>query len=192
MLAAKYGWSPHYEPVSYNPYLPDYYEDMGRWAFNLEIYFLKQRFKDLMEIARSEGPVIQDRTIFEGVYVFAQTNREMGNMDDRDYETYMELFEDMMLVVKYPDLMVYLRSSVPHLVANIQKRGRDYERAIQIDYLKNLNARYEDFIFNKYKGKLLVVDVDNIDFQHNHKDFEQIADRIDARLFGFFSDKAQP
>ena len=188
LLAKHYGWEPKYEAVDYNPYLDDYYKDIPRWSFNLEVYFLKQRFKDLLDIAKSEKTIIQDRSIFEGVYVFTATNKEMGNLSERDFDTYMELFESMLTIAKLPDLMIYLRSSVPHLVSNIQKRGRDYEQSIQLDYLKNLNNRYEDFIFNKYKGKVLVVEVDDIDFLHNPEDFRNIIDRIDAQLFGLFKE----
>lgn len=188
LLAKHYGWEPKYEAVDYNPYLDDYYKDIPRWSFNLEVYFLKQRFKDLLDIAKSEKTIIQDRSIFEGVYVFTATNKEMGNLSERDFDTYMELFESMLTIAKLPDLMIYLRSSVPHLVSNIQKRGRNYEQSIQLDYLKNLNNRYEDFIFNKYKGKVLVVEVDDIDFLHNPEDFRNIIDRIDAQLFGLFKE----
>ena len=188
LLAKHYGWEPKYEAVDYNPYLDDYYQDIPRWSFNLEVYFLKQRFKDLLDIAKSKKTIIQDRSIFEGVYVFTATNKEMGNLSERDFDTYMELFESMLTIAKLPDLMIYLRSSVPHLVSNIQKRGRDYEQSIQLDYLKNLNNRYEDFIFNKYKGKVLVVEVDDIDFLHNPEDFRNIIDRIDAQLFGLFKE----
>ena len=187
LLVKHYGWTPKFEPVDYNPYLDDYYKDIARWSFNLEVYFLKQRFRDLIDISRTSDTVIQDRSIFEGVYVFATTNKAMGNMSDRDFDTYMELFEQMLQVVKLPDLMIYLRASVPHLVANIQKRGRDYEQSIQLEYLENLNKRYEDFIFNKYKGKIMVVEADQIDFLNNRKDFASIVDRIDAQLFGLFS-----
>lgn len=189
MLARYYGWTPKFEAVDYNPYLEDYYKDMPRWSFNLEVYFLKQRFKDLLEISKSEKTVVQDRSIFEGVYVFAANNKAMGNLSDKDFETYMGLFESMMMVVEYPDLMVYLRASVPHLVENIQKRGRDYEQMIQLEYLKNLNDRYEDFIFHKYQGKVLAVDIDDIDFEHEQRDFAKIVDKIDAKLFGLFPDE---
>ena len=128
MLSKHYGWKQYLEPVAENPYIDDYYKDISRWALNMEVFYLKQRFKNLLEIQHSKETVIQDRTIFEGVYVFAANNRKMGNMDQRDYETYMELFESMMEVVEMPELMIYLRSSVPHLVKNIQKRGRDYAR----------------------------------------------------------------
>ena len=186
MLAKHYGWTPRFEAVDFNPYLEDYYKDIKRWTFNLEVYFLKQRFKDLLDIAKSEETIIQDRTIYEGVYVFTANNKAMGHLSDRDFDTYMELFEQMTEIVKTPDLMIYLRASVPHLVANIQKRGRAYEQSIPLEYLTNLNQRYEDFIFNKYPGRLLVVDVDQLDFQHNPNDFAGIIDRIDAELFGLF------
>lgn len=187
LLAKHYGWTPRFEAVDYNPYMDDYYKDIPRWSFAMEVFFLKERFKDLVALSRSPKPIVQDRSIFEGVYVFAANNKELGNMDDRDFTTYMELFEQMMTIVKLPDLMIYLRSSVAHLVANIQLRGREYEQKIPLEYLENLNKRYEDFINNKYKGRLLMVDVDNIDFLHNPKDLAGIIDRIDARLFGLFS-----
>ena len=154
MLAQHYGWTAQFEAVDYNPYLEDYYKDIPRWSFNLEIYFLKQRFKDLLDLAHSEKTIIQDRSIYEGVYVFTTNNHQMGNLSDRDFETYMELFEQMTDILRYPDLMIYLRASVPHLVANIQKRGRDYEQSMPIDYLRNLNHLYEDFIYEKYRGRL--------------------------------------
>ncbi len=187
MLAKHYGWTPRFEAVEFNPYLEDYYKDIKRWTFNLEVYFLKQRFKDLLDIAKSKETVIQDRTIYEGVYVFTANNKAMGHLSDRDFDTYMELFEQMTTIVKEPDLMIYLRASVPHLVENIQKRGRSYEQSIPLEYLTNLNERYEDFIFNKYKGRLLVIDVDKLDFQYNPRDFATIIDKIDAQLFGLFS-----
>lgn len=186
MLAKHYGWEPRYESVDNNPYLEDYYRDIHRWSFNLEVYFLKERFRDLLAIAESQHSIIQDRTIYEGVYVFMQNNKAMGNLSDRDYETYMELFEQMMSMVRVPDLMIYLRASVPHLVANIQKRGREYEQTIQLDYLQNLNERYDDFIYHKYPGQVTTVNKDDLDFLHNPKDFAQIVDRIDRTLFGLF------
>lgn len=188
-LASHYGWTPQFEAVDYNPYIDDYYGDLPRWAFNLEVYFLKQRFRDLLEITRSDNDIIQDRSIFEGVYVFAANNYAMGNLSERDFETYMELFESMMSVVRYPKLMIYLRASVPHLVQNIQKRGREYEQVIQLEYLTNLNNRYEDFILNKYKGQVLTIEVDELDFEHNPRDFAFITDRIDANLFGLFTER---
>jgi deoxyadenosine/deoxycytidine kinase len=189
MLAKHYGWEPRYEAVEHNPYLEDYYRDIHRWSFNLEVYFLKERFRDLLTIAESDHTIIQDRTIYEGVYVFMQNNKAMGNLSERDYLTYMELFEQMMSMVRVPDLMIYLRASVPHLVGNIQKRGREYEQTIQLDYLQNLNARYEDFIYHKYPGQVMTIEKDDLDFLNRSKDFAMIVDRIDRTLFGLFSDQ---
>ena len=169
MLAKRYGWKPRFESVDYNPYLEDYYKDIKRWSFPMEVFFLKERFKDLLEISRSDESVVQDRSIYEGVYVFTENNYAMGNLDDRDYETYMELFEDMTDAVQFPDLMIYLRASVSHLVSNIEKRGREYEQKMPLDYLENLNKRYEEFIKEKYKGRVLTIDVDNLDYQHQPK-----------------------
>lgn len=182
MLAKHYGWEPRMESVLQNPYLQDYYENMSRWSLNLEVFFLKERFRDLLKIEKSTNTIVQDRSIFEGVHIFAANNHEMGNMSDRDYETYMGLFDSMMMVARQPDLMVYLRSTVPHLVENIHRRGRDYEQNIQLDYLKNLNNRYEDFIMNKYTGRTLVIDVDNLNFLYSREDFASIIKRIDEEL----------
>ncbi|MFZ1237405.1 MAG: deoxynucleoside kinase [Prevotella sp.] len=187
MLAQYYGWTPRIESVDVNPYLQDYYRSIERWAFNLEVYFLKQRFHDLIEITKSKETIVQDRSIYEGVYVFAANNRAMGHLNERDFDTYMELFEAMLMIVRYPDLMIYLRSSVPHLVEHIQLRGRDYEQTIPIEYLNNLNERYEDFIFNKYKGKKMIIEADELDFEHNPKDFSKILDAVNAELYGLFS-----
>ena len=186
MLAKHYGWEARFETVVGNPYLEDYYRDLHRWSFNLEVFFLKERFRDLIAISKADHTIIQDRTIFEGVYVFMANNKAMGNLSDRDYETFMELFEQMMSVVRVPDLLIYLRASVAHLVGNIQKRGREYEQQIQLEYLQNLNSRYEDFIQNKYPGPVMIVEKDQLDFQHNPKDFASIVDRIDRTLFGLF------
>jgi deoxyadenosine/deoxycytidine kinase len=186
MLARHYGWEARFEAVDHNPYLEDYYRDIHRWSFNLEVYFLKERFRDLIEIAKADHTIVQDRSIFEGVYVFMQNNKAMGNLSDRDYETYMELFEQMMSVVHYPDLMIYLRASVPHLVGNIQKRGREYEQTMKLEYLENLNRRYDEFIYKMYKGKVMVIEKDELDYQNNPKDFARIVDRIDSTLFGLF------
>lgn len=186
MLAKRYGWKPRFESVDYNPYLEDYYKDIKRWSFPMEVFFLKERFKDLLEISRNDESVVQDRSIYEGVYVFTENNYAMGNLDDRDYETYMELFEDMTDAVQFPDLMIYLRASVSHLVSNIEKRGREYEQKMPLDYLENLNKRYEEFIKEKYKGRVLTIDVDNLDYQHQPKDFGFITDKIDRELFGLF------
>lgn len=186
MLANKYGWEARFEAVAQNPYLDDYYKDIHRWSFCLETFFLKERFRDLLDISHADHDIIQDRSIFEGVHVFAANNKSMGNMDDRDYETFLELFEQMTSVARTPDLMIYLRASVPHLVANIQRRGRDYEQAIPLDYLKGLNERYEDFIENKYQGRVLTIDVDNMDFVRNRDDFKFITEKIDRIFYGLF------
>lgn len=186
MLAEHYGWTPRFEAVTCNPYLEDYYKDIPRWSFNLETYFLTQRFKDVLEIAHSEEVIIQDRTILEGVNIFVANNKAMGNLSDRDYETFMELFHLMMSLVKAPDLLIYLKSSVPHLVAQIQKRGRDYEQSISLEYLNGLNKRYDEWI-DQYEGEVLVLDADGLDFKNRPEDFEFITNQIDARLYGLFS-----
>ena len=188
MLAKHYGWEPRFEAVDHNPYLEDYYRDIHRWSFNLEVYFLKERFRDLIAISQTDHTIIQDRTIFEGVYVFMANNKAMGHLSDRDYDTYMELFEQMMSVVRLPDLMIYLRASVPYLVGNIQQRGRDYEQSIQLEYLQNLNERYDDFIYHKYKGRVITVEKDDLDFINRPKDLAQVIDKIDSTLFGLFSE----
>lgn len=185
MLAEHYGWTPRYEAVTHNPYLEDYYRDIRRWSFNLEVYFLTQRFRDVLAISGSDDVIIQDRTIFEGVHIFVANNKAMGNLSDRDYETYMELFRVMMSQVKVPDLLIYLRCSVPHLVSQIQKRGREYEKSIELDYLEGLNTRYEKWI-SEYEGRVLAIDADNLDFQNRPEDFASITDKIDSELYGLF------
>ena len=185
MLAEHYGWTPKFESVTYNPYLEDYYKDIERWSYNLETYFLAQRFQDLLEIAKSDDVIIQDRTILEGVHIFVANNKAMGNLSDRDFETYMQLFNLMMSMVREPDLLIYLKSSVPTLVSQIQKRGRDYEKSISIEYLSNLNERYEKWI-GDYKGKVLIIEADDLDYEHRPEDFAFITDKIDAQLFGLF------
>ena len=185
MLAGHYGWTPKFESVTHNPYLEDYYKDIERWSYNLETYFLAQRFQDLLEISKSEDVIIQDRTIMEGVYIFVANNKAMGNLSDRDFDTYMHLFKLMMSMVRQPDLLIYLKSSVPHLVSQIQKRGRDYEKSISIEYLNNLNERYDGWI-GSYEGKVLVIEADNLDFENRPEDFAMITDRIDAQLYGLF------
>ena len=186
MLSEHYGWTPKYEAVTYNPYLEDYYKDIPRWSFNLEMYFLEQRFKDVLEIARSKETVIQDRTLFEGVYIFVANNYEMGNLSKRDFDTYMGMFNLLMSLVSPPDLLIYLRCSIPHLVSQIQKRGRDYEQSISLEYLGGLNERYEKFISKDYKGHVLVIEADDLDFENRPEDFAHITDKIDAELFGLF------
>ena len=185
MLSEHYGWTPKYEAVTYNPYLEDYYKDIERWSYNLETYFLAQHFQDLLEIAKSDDVIIQDRTIMEGVHIFVANNKAMGNLSDRDFDTYMQLFNLMMSMVREPDLLIYLKSSVPHLVSQIQKRGRDYEKSISIEYLNNLNERYDEWIGN-YPGKVLVIEADELDFENRPEDFAQITDKIDAQLYGLF------
>ena len=185
MLAAKYGWKPRFESVDYNPYLADFYEDMERWSFNLQIYFLNKRFKDVVEISKSEDVIIQDRTIYEDARIFAPNLHGMGLMSTRDFENYSDLFDLMMSLVNPPDLLIYLRSSIPNLVSQIQKRGREYEKSIRIDYITGLNERYENWI-KDYKGNLLVVDADRLKFESNPEDFSEICDKIDAELFGLF------
>ena len=184
-LAEHYGWTPKYEAVAYNPYLEDYYKDIPRWSYNLETYFLAQRFQDVLEIARSRDVIIQDRTLFEGVEIFVANNHDLGNLSDRDYDTYMHLFRLMMSMVNPPDLLIYLRCSVPHLVEQIRKRGRYYEQSMSLEYLSGLNERYEQWIA-RYQGRLLVIDADRLDFQNRPEDFAFITDKIDAELFGLF------
>jgi deoxyadenosine/deoxycytidine kinase len=186
LLAKHYLWSPHYEDVDENPYLNDFYEDMQRWSFNLQIYFLKSRFNQILTIRNSSKTVIQDRTIYEDAEIFAPNLHAMGLMSTRDFNTYSDLFSLMNRLVQAPDLLIYLRASVPTLVNQIQKRGREYENSIRIDYLKQLNERYEAWV-NRYKaGKLLIIDVDRIDFQNNPEDLSSVIDRIDAQIHGLF------
>lgn len=185
MLAKHYGWEPRFESVDYNPYLSDFYEDMERWSFNLQIYFLNKRFKDVVEIGKSDKYIIQDRTIYEDARIFAPNLHEQGFMSDRDFDNYRDLFDLMMSLVKMPDLLIYVRASLPTLVAQIQKRGRGYEQSIRMDYLQGLNDKYDNWI-KDYKGKLLIVDGDHIKFGDKPEDFRWVTDRIDAELFGLF------
>ena len=185
MLAARYGWTPKYESVDFNPYLSDFYEDMSRWSFNLQIYFLNKRFKDVVEISKTDDVIIQDRTIYEDARIFAPNLHDMGLMSSRDFETYSDLFDLMMSLVKMPDLLIYLKSSIPNLVSQIQKRGREYEKTIRIDYLTGLNNKYENWI-KDYKGHLLVIDADRYKFGNKEEDFEAVTSMIDSELFGLF------
>lgn len=188
MLARHYGWEPRFESVTFNPYLEDYYADISRWSFALETYFLKERFRDLLTVqAQTDKTYIQDRSIYEGVYVFVRNNYQQGNLSERDYTTFMELFALMQRLVRTPDLMIYLRKSVPALVRQIQQRGRDYEQTMSLDYLKGLNDNYEDFIYHQYPGRVLTIESDELDFEHNPEHFREIVNRIDAQLFGLFS-----
>ncbi|MDD7303206.1 MAG: deoxynucleoside kinase [Bacteroidaceae bacterium] len=185
MLAKRYGWEPYFEPVDNNPYLEDYYADMQRWSFNLQVYFLNKRFRDVVNISQQEKTIIQDRTIFEDARIFAPNLHQMGMMSDRDFANYTELFDLMISLVKLPDLMIYIRSSIPNLVSQIQKRGRSYEKSIRIDYLQGLNELYENWI-RTYEGKLLIVDGDTCKFEKNTEDFQTITNGIDSLLFGLF------
>lgn len=185
MLAARYGWTPKYESVDFNPYLSDFYDDMSRWSFNLQIYFLNKRFKDVVDISRNSETIIQDRTIYEDAKIFAPNLHDMGLMSSRDFDTYSDLFDLMMSLVKMPDLLIYLKSSIPNLVSQIQKRGREYEKTIRIDYLTGLNERYDKWI-DSYKGHLLVIDADKYKFGNKEEDFEAVTDMIDSELFGLF------
>ena len=186
MLAEHYGWTPKFESVDYNPYLEDYYEDMARWSFNLQVYFLNKRFRDVVEISKSKEVIIQDRTIYEDACIFAPNLHNMGLMTSRDFETYSDLFSLMLSLVNAPDLLIYLRSSIPNVVNNIQKRGRECENSIRIDYLTGLHERYENWIKNYTDGKLLILDVDKLKFEDNKEDFRAITDKIDAQLHGLF------
>ena len=185
MLAKRYGWIPRFEPVDNNPYLDDFYADKSRWSFNLQVYFLNKRFKEVVEISKCTDTIIQDRTIFEDACIFAPNLHDMGMMSDRDFDNYTDLFNLMMSLVKLPDLMIYIRSTIPNLVSQIQKRGRDFEKSIRIDYLTGLNKRYEDWI-SGYKGHLLIVDGDTTKFESSPSDFSKITDQIDSDLYGLF------
>ena len=185
MLAKHYNWKPLFEPVDYNPYLEDFYNDMTRWSFNLQIYFLNKRFKDVVSIAQANDAVIQDRTIFEDAKIFAPNLHKMGMMSDRDFDNYTDLFNLMMSLVELPDLMIYIRSSIPNLVSQIEKRGRDFEKTMRIDYLQGLNELYEGWIAD-YKGKRLIIEGDKLKVESDSHAFREITDRIDAELFGLF------
>lgn len=185
MLAKRYGWIPRFEPVDNNPYLDDFYHDMNRWSFNLQVYFLNKRFKEVVEISQSDENIIQDRTIFEDAKIFAPNLHDQGYMSDRDFENYSDLFDLMMSLVKLPQLMIYIRSSIPTLVKHIEKRGRSFEKSIRIDFLTGLQQRYEDWIKN-YKGELIIIDGDKLRFEDTPEDFRKVTDMIDASLYGLF------
>ena len=186
LLANHYKWDAHYEDVDDNPYLNDFYDDMQRWSFNLQVYFLNSRFNQVLDIRKSGKTVIQDRTIYEDAHIFAPNLHAMNLMTSRDFDNYFSLFKLMTSLVEPPNLLIYLRASVPTLVNQIQKRGRDYENTIRLDYLTRLNERYEAWITNYNLGKLLIVDVNNLNFQENPKDLSHIIDRIDAEIHGLF------
>lgn len=185
LLAARYGWTPRFEPVDNNPYLEDFYHDMNRWSFNLQVYFLNKRFKEVVEISKSTDTIIQDRTIYEDACIFAPNLHDQGYMSDRDFKNYTDLFNLMMSLVKKPQLMIYIRSSIPTLVKLIEKRGRDYEKSIRIDYLTGLQKRYDDWL-STYDGELITIDGDKINFEDSKEDFRKITDMIDASLYGLF------
>jgi deoxyadenosine/deoxycytidine kinase len=184
-LARHYKFEPHYEDVEDNPYISDFYENMQRWSFNLQIYFLNSRFSTIQQIQKGKKKVIQDRTIYEDAQIFAPNLHSMGLMSTRDFETYQKLFEAMTTAIKPPDLLIYLRASIPTLVNQIQKRGRDYEDSIRLDYLRRLNERYEAWI-STYKHKHLIIDVDNLNFADKPEDLGTIIAKIDAEINGLF------
>jgi len=186
LLAKQFGWDPHYEDVDTNPYLNSFYEEMQRWSFNLQIYFLNSRFRQVVAIRKSGKTVVQDRTIYEDAFIFAPNLHSMNLMSSRDFENYFSLFELMSTFIQPPDLLIYLRASVPTLVNQIQKRGRDYENAIRLDYLKNLNDRYEEWINNYTLGKLLVIEVDNLKVNESAEDLGHVIEKINAELHGLF------
>ena len=189
MLAKHYGWGALYESVENNPYLASYYEDMQRWSFNLQVYFLNNRFRQVIDIRKRSKTVIQDRTIYEDAYIFAPNLHDMQLMATRDFENYASLFELMAQFLQAPDLLIYLHADTSTLVSQIQKRGREYEKTIRLDYLQHLNERYEEWISNYKLGKLLIVDVNKIKFGERPEDFGTIIDKVDAELFGLFPNK---
>jgi deoxyadenosine/deoxycytidine kinase len=186
LLAKHYGWLPNFESVDDNPYLDDFYDDMKRWSFNLQVYFLNSRFGQILKIRESGQDVIQDRTIYEDAYIFAPNLCDMGLMTNRDYANYESLFNLMVRLIQPPDLLIYLKGSVPTLVNQIQRRGREFEASIRLDYLKKLNDRYDEWIGSYNLGKLLVVDVDKINFADQPKDLSLVINKIDAELHGLF------
>ena len=186
LLSKHFGWEAHYEDVESNPYLHSFYDDMQRWSFNLQVYFLNSRFRQVVDIRKSGKTVIQDRTIYEDAYIFAPNLQAMNLMSTRDFDNYSSLFELMSSFIKSPDLLIYLKASVPTLVQQIQKRGRDYENAIRLDYLKSLNERYEAWITSYDIGKLLIIDVDKIKFIDDPEGLGTVINRISAELHGLF------
>ena len=186
LLAKHFGWEPHYEDVDTNPYLNSFYEDMQRWSFNLQVFFLNSRFRQVIEIRKSGKTVVQDRTIYEDANIFAPNLHSMNLMSTRDFENYLSLFNLMSTFIQPPDLLIYLRASVPTMVHQIQKRGREYESSIRLDYLKGLNQRYEDWITGYDLGKLMIVDVDDLNIEENPEHLGEVIDRINAELHGLF------
>lgn len=186
LLAKNYGWQPQYESVDNNPYLEDFYGDMKRWSFNLQIFFLNSRFQQIMEIQKSNANIIQDRTIYEDAFIFAANLRDMDLMTERDYENYRKIFDNITSFIKPPDLLIYLKASVPTLVNNIQRRGREYEIGIRLDYLSKLNEKYNKWIQSYNSGKLLILDKDNLDFANNTEDLSAIMEKIEVEVNGLF------
>ncbi|WP_461641421.1 deoxynucleoside kinase [Labilibaculum euxinus] len=186
LLAKHYGWEAHFEDVDENPYLNDFYDDMKRWSFALQIHFLNSRFNQVLALRKSGKDIIQDRTIYEDAYIFAPNLESMSLMPRRDFDNYLSLFNIMSSLIQPPDLLIYLRASIPTLVSHIQERGRNYEETIRLDYLKRLNERYEAWISGYVNGKLLIIDVDNINFLKNPKDLSEVINKIDAQLNGLF------
>jgi len=186
LLAKHFNWEAHYEDVEANPYLNSFYEDMQRWSFNLQVYFLNSRFRQIINIREGNNTVIQDRTIYEDAYIFAPNLHEMNLMTSRDFENYSSLFELMSSFIQAPDLLIYLKASVPTLVNQIQKRGRDYEESIRLDYLKSLNERYEAWMAGYKLGRYLVFNVDEIDIAENPEDLGMVIEKINAELHGLF------
>jgi len=186
LLAKHYDWKPHFEDVEENPYLLDFYDEMQRWSFNLQVYYLNSRFTQIQDIKQSTQTIIQDRTIYEDAFIFAPNLHSMGLMTTRDFENYFSLFNLLESFISAPDLLIYLRASVPKLVENIQSRGREYEESIRIDYLKRLNERYEAWISTYDKGKLLIIDVEDINFKDSPEDLGKVIQSIDAELHGLF------
>jgi deoxyadenosine/deoxycytidine kinase len=186
LLSKHYGWDAHFEDADENPYMNDFYAEMQRWSFNMQIYFLNNRYSQVLEIRDGKKGVIQDRTIYEDAYIFAPNVHSMGLMTTRDFETYFSLFNLLDKFVQPPDLLVYLRASVPRLVSQIQNRGREYEEAIRLDYLKRLNERYEAWVSTYDKGKLLIIDIDNNNFRDEPEDLGAIIHKIDTELHGLF------
>ena len=186
LLSKHYGWDTHFEDVEQNPYLNDFYNDMQRWSFNLQIYYLNSRFTQIQEIKENQNTVIQDRTIYEDAYIFAPNLHSMGLMTTRDFENYFSLFNLMESFISEPDLLIYLRASIPTLVSHISDRGREYEESIRIDYLKRLNERYEAWISTYDKGKLMIIDVDENNFKSDAEDLGKIIQGIDAEINGLF------
>lgn len=186
LLGKNFGWKTYYESVDDNPYLSDFYEDMRRWSFNLQIYFLSSRFQHQKKLMELEESLIQDRTIYEDVEIFAKNLHEMGLMSDRDYKNYCALFDEMVQYLQAPNLLIYLRAEVPTLVRQIQQRGREYENTIRIEYLERLNRLYEDWI-DRYDQEKLIIDTDNLDFVNNQDDLGKVLELIEQRLFGLFN-----